>query len=73
MNFYLFDWVLKPAFAALLLYLTTNAVYGILDSFQTPAVINLVLSASLGLTLFAFSLWAVSGIPSPGRLIKKIY
>ena len=71
MNFYLFDWVLKPHLQPCLLFDDQCRLW-YSDSFQTP-VINLVLSASLGLTLFAFSLWAVSGIPFPGRLIKKIY
>ncbi len=69
MSFNYLNWLLKPGFSALLMAMVSGAVYKLLNSINTPIIVNLLTSIFMGLFIFLISLWALNGLPSD--LFKK--
>ena len=65
------EWIIKPGFAALLMGLTSIAIYRLLTDIGAPILLNLVISALLGFSLFILSLWAVNGMPTPFNMKNR--
>lgn len=68
MSFRFIEWILKPGFAALLMGLSSAAIYHLLASLGAPDLLNLFISVFVGFSLFLLSLWAVNGMPTPIKL-----
>ncbi|NLC44997.1 MAG: polysaccharide biosynthesis protein [Clostridiales bacterium] len=64
MSFRFIEWVLKPGFAALLMGFSIATIYRILAGFETPSLLNMIISVFLGFSLFLLCLWAINGMPA---------